>query len=31
MTTRTLPTGDPAPAPHEETYSLAREEYTSFM
>jgi hypothetical protein len=28
---RTIPTGDPAPTPHEEIYTLAREEHTSFM
>jgi hypothetical protein len=31
MTMRALPTGDLAPTPHEEIYTLAREEYTSFM
>jgi hypothetical protein len=28
---RTLPTGDLASTPHEELYTLAREEHTSFM
>jgi hypothetical protein len=28
---RTIPTGDPAPTPHEEIYALARDEHTPFM